>query len=165
MKKVFQTVIDKGKGNCAQAAIASLLELELEDVPNFIDNPTNEIGKTVFGYLHSIGFRPTYIERKEYEKVDLLREVAKFDGGMNGYFYASVPSQTFEGISHAVIVDTELKVVHDPNPNQKALDLTPNDINYIITMHDMVIGENGKLFTMEEWDKASKEEKDLNTHK
>ena len=30
----------------------------------------------------------------------------KYDGGINGYFYASVPSQTFENGTHAVVVDS-----------------------------------------------------------
>ena len=36
MKKVYQTIVDKGLGNCMQAVIASLLDLELIEVPNFI---------------------------------------------------------------------------------------------------------------------------------
>lgn len=37
MKKVFQTIVDKDHGNCMQAVVASLFELELDDVPNFIE--------------------------------------------------------------------------------------------------------------------------------
>jgi hypothetical protein len=35
VKPVTQTVIGQGKGNCMAAALASLLELPIEDVPNF----------------------------------------------------------------------------------------------------------------------------------
>lgn len=35
MKPVFQTVLNETKGNCLSAAIASLLELDIRDVPNF----------------------------------------------------------------------------------------------------------------------------------
>jgi hypothetical protein len=36
MKKVYQTIIDVGKGNCMQAALASLFELGINEVPDFL---------------------------------------------------------------------------------------------------------------------------------
>lgn len=36
MKPVLQTILDDGIGNCMAACIASLLELQIEDVPNFV---------------------------------------------------------------------------------------------------------------------------------
>ena len=38
MNKVFQTIVDPGKGNCMQAVVASLLEEKLENVPNLISH-------------------------------------------------------------------------------------------------------------------------------
>jgi len=35
MKPVYQTKFGQGNGNCFQAAVASILELELDDVPDF----------------------------------------------------------------------------------------------------------------------------------
>lgn len=52
----------------------------------------------------------------------------EYDGGINGFFFASVPSQTFKCVTHAVIINKDLKIVHDPNPNQLALKLKPEDI-------------------------------------
>jgi hypothetical protein len=37
MKKVYQTKYGEGKGNCFQAAVASILELNLSDVPDFVN--------------------------------------------------------------------------------------------------------------------------------
>ena len=37
MNRVYQTIIDQNKGNCMQAAIASLFEKKIEEVPNFIE--------------------------------------------------------------------------------------------------------------------------------
>jgi hypothetical protein len=37
MKPVYQEVVDEHKGDCMQAAIASLLELPLNEVPDFIN--------------------------------------------------------------------------------------------------------------------------------
>lgn len=36
MKPVYQTIFTPPHGNCFQASVASLLELELDDVPNFM---------------------------------------------------------------------------------------------------------------------------------
>lgn len=37
MKKVYQSRIEKHHGTCMQAAIASLFEMFIEDVPNFVE--------------------------------------------------------------------------------------------------------------------------------
>lgn len=168
MKKVFQTIIDKDHGNCEQAAIASLLERELNDIPNFIEFKADDrkFDQTVIGFLNSEGFDACCINRRrERDTTEFLKKVARFDGGYKGYFYASVLSQTFEGVSHAVIIDMDLNIVHDPNPNQRALKLTPDDIEYFIGMNPMIIGKTGKLFTEEEWENTTEEERELNTYK
>ena len=110
-----------------------------------------------FGY-------PTTINKDKYDTDELIK-IAHFDKGVNGYFYAGVHSQTFKDVSHAVIVDMDLNIVHDPNPNQKALLLKPEDITDILVMHDMIIGKTGKLFTLEEWDNATEKERYENTHR
>lgn len=164
MIKVYQTIVDKGNGNCMQATIASLFELELDEVPHFL----LEENEGVFGMLKFLlnrGYDPCYINRREEYDTEFMKKIAKFDGGVNGYFYASVPSQTFSDVSHAVVVDSDLNIVHDPNPNQLALKLTPDDVNGIYTMNDMVIGKTGKLFKKVDWENASEEEREMNTYK
>jgi hypothetical protein len=165
MKKVFQTIVDKDHGNCMQAAVASLLDMELDEVPNFI-----ELGHGWFLTMRHFfedhgGYDICTINksRRQGEDTEYLRRIAKFDGGVNGYLYASVPSQTFENIGHAVIVDLDLNIVHDPNPNQLALKLTPDDVRDIMVVHDMIIGKTGKLFKKADWDAATEEERDANT--
>jgi len=163
MNKVFQTIIDKGHGNCMQAAIASLFDLELNDVPNFI-----ELGDKWFSSMYKLckdnGYDICNINRNKEDNTEFLQRVAKFDGGVNGYLYATVKSQTFDNVSHAVIIDLDLNIVHDPNPNQLALKLTPDDVISFMSMHDMVIGKTGKLFTLADWDAATDDEKDENVH-
>lgn len=168
MKKVYQTIVDKDHGNCMQAAIASLLELELEEVPDFNEfskNGNTDFKNTLHGFIISYNYDACTINRRHNRDTEFLKKVARFDGGVNGYFYASVPSQTYPDRTHAVIVDMDLNIVHDPNPNGKALNLSPDDVIDILVMHEMIIGKTGKLFTMDDWDNATKEEQDLNTYK
>jgi len=147
MKKVYQTIVKKGHGNCMQAVIASLLELNLEEVPNFIeygDKWYNVFDK----FINEYGYCPNYI----VGGIDCLQNVANFDNGVNGYFFGSVNSQTFEGIMHAVIVDKFMNIVHDPNPNERALKLSSNDVKGIYTMHPIIIDTDGKCYTPEHYD-------------
>ena len=147
MEKVYQTIVDKEHGNCMQAAVASLFDLELSEVPNFIEHGENWYN--VFDdFIRKYGYEPNYISGNVHE----LYKIARFDNGVNGYFYGVVNSQTFEGITHAVIVDRYLNVVHDPNPNQKALSLSIYDVIGLYAMHPIRIDRDGKCYTPEHYD-------------
>lgn len=160
MKKIFQTIVDRGSGNCMQAAIASLFDMELDEVPNFIEFNENA-GFEVMKFVHSLGYEYCNILRDTPGNgTEMLKKVAKFDGGVNGFFYASVNSQTFEGVSHAVIVNKDLEIVHDPNPNQKAMKLTPSDVTMIMPITDFIISKTGELISKDKWDSMNEEEID-----
>jgi hypothetical protein len=142
VKPVYQTIIDPKRGNCMQAAIASLLGKELDEVPNFIDlgeqwltsmnNFMKENGYEWKGMLWNKNFTmltsPTagcFKEQKWAEHLIISPEnLGRFDG-VKGFFYASVLSPKFFNLSdgflnqHAVIIDGKFNVVHDPNPEYK----------------------------------------------
>lgn len=150
MKKVFQKIVCQGKGDCCKAAMASLFDKEYDEIPDFF--PDTQQAFNVIKHFESQGYNPTYYNRREEgdlspkgKRYPSINEVAKHDGGVGGYFYASVPSQTFEGVSHAVIVDTDLNIVHDPNPNQLALKLKPEDVIDIIVVGNWHIDLEGKI--------------------
>ena len=118
MTPVDQTVVCSKRGNCMQAVVASLFDLELEQVPHFrlydID-PDNKGASwfTVFtGFFYSMGY--------EYRGYSRLWKKRKLEKGhsVNGYFYGAVESRTFKGVKHAVVIDLDGVVVHDPNPNR-----------------------------------------------
>ncbi|HBG71410.1 MAG: hypothetical protein A2W93_14255 [Bacteroidetes bacterium GWF2_43_63] len=156
-----------------QAAVASLFELPLEDVPNFIEFENNEkypdtnhfieMHKFYRGKGYEDGI--TYINRKKDDSLELMIKIAKFDGGINGYLDATVKSQTFEDVYHSVVIDTDLNIVHDPNPNQLALKLTPDDVVGFVVKSDFIIGKTGAIFTQEEWGSLPAEIKDQNIWK
>jgi hypothetical protein len=160
MKKVDQVTIDPGKGDCMQAVVASLFERELEQVPKFIELK-EEWYMEMDKYFEYNGYSLTPFYKAETTSSFYLKAL-KHDGGINGYFYAVVPSQTFPekmGITHAVVVDVNLNIVHDPNPNRKALKLKPEDIMYVYTnKNDWYIDFNKKEFIIKD-----KHEKSSNT--
>ena len=139
MKKVYQTIISIENGNCMQAALASLLELPLNKVPHFIEtgdkkgtNPNYEMQKFLKNKGYSYCVWDIKHNGKKIHSMKFTREIMKVDGGINGFFFASVHSQTFKDVGHAVVVDMKLNVVHDPNPNGLSLKLKPKDIQNII---------------------------------
>lgn len=145
MNKVYQTIIDKDNGNCLQAAIASLLNMKIEDVPHFIGYGDQwqskmyeflkendyKIGKTLFNSkyqrLISDDNDDCFNYVRIHKNLTLTKSNLKKHGGVDGYFYAGVISPMFGTINnrwynqHAVIIDCDMKIVHDPNPNYKNL--------------------------------------------
>jgi hypothetical protein len=150
MKKVFQTNISSDCGDCARAAVASLFEMEIEDVPDFLGNHDSvPMGLAIMNFHSDRGYTPGYINGGCDKPT--LQEIAQYDGGVNGYFYAAVNSRTFPGGSHAVIVDTDLRVVHDPNPNGKCLNLNPEDIVQILTTKGFIINIDGSFVDINDY--------------
>lgn len=142
MKKVYQTIVGSGNGNCVAASVASILGLELEDVPalspddaqmrNLIDF-MNESGYEYKGSLYNKGYWILNHSTKHYcfENFDwyepqiLTKEKLNDLKGIDGLFLAVVYSpkfsnfQTAERGTHQVIVDKDLNIVHDPNEGYK----------------------------------------------
>ena len=141
MKKILQENINKGSGDCARAVIASLFDKELHEVPEF--HPDGSQLWEITKYFKSQGYGVTCYNRRP--GLPSLEEVAKHDGGVNVLFYASVPSQTYENGSHAVVVDVDMNIVHDPNPNQLAMKLKPEDVVSIICVKNWIINSDGKI--------------------
>lgn len=114
MKPVDQTQFfdkDKGtNGNCQQAALASLLELPLDDVPNFMEQHKackGHFWELFFDFVRSKGFEP-------YERY------ATKDGAptFRGYYLAYGPSS--RGVSHAVVYK-DGQLAHDPHPSRDGI--------------------------------------------
>ncbi len=134
MIKVYQTIIDKGHGNCMQAAIASLFELPLEEVPHFLEfkdewfsifhkfifNKGYKFDGTLYNYnqwrlINKRKNEPTLSHRTRFYKLKHME-------GVRGYFYASVYSPLYYNvndklpITHAVIINKNCNIIHDVNP-------------------------------------------------
>lgn len=118
MQPVDQAISCGERGDCMRATMASLLELELEAVPHWILLPPNLWNYVFTQFLWGMGWE--YKGCKSYSKTeenDLLME-----DSFDGYFYASVPSKNFIGKGHAVVMDMNGVVIHDPSPTKKYQD-------------------------------------------
>lgn len=134
MIPIYQTIIGRADdglapGNCMQAVIASLLEIQLEDVPHFLLYGDKWF-EVQYNFLMSKGIEMNYALRNPYRlgscgnnKMDCLPECH----GIKGCFYAGVYSPGYftpeefcqPGYvvpTHAVLCDNHFNIVHDPNP-------------------------------------------------
>lgn len=125
MKKVFQTRVSSGDGNCTEACVASIFDMELNEVPEF--GKEEQFWKMI-KFFEAKGYDLGHVNLGNGgTTTDHLKAIAEFDGGVNGLFLASVKSKTLDG-THCIVVDKNLQVVHDPNPNQKCIGLPPEKI-------------------------------------
>jgi len=128
MKKIYQTIFKKGNGNCLQAAAASLLEIDLELVPHFISHGA-EWYEVLFKFIMDSGyeFKGTIYNPRQIGCYggDSMPTIVD-NKGVSGLFIGIVYSPSSftaddlaksSACTHAVIIDKEFRIVHDPNPN------------------------------------------------
>lgn len=99
-------------GNCFSAAIASILELPLQEVPFFRGMPDSEWYQAFCKFLtkHGYGFAGTFY-KKDLPWENLLKRTP----GVNGYFVVGGSSPRGFVDGHAVVYDRHGKMVHDPH--------------------------------------------------
>lgn len=127
MTPVFQEIVDKGDGDCFRAAVASILDLTIEQVPHFIRYPNSTWFHMYWHFLRFFNW--------EYAgncSIDADRGIREEDS-LNGYFIATVPSHTYpgSGVTHSVIMDLQGIIAHDPNPNKYFLGKTKEEAGVI----------------------------------
>lgn len=102
MKPVMQTLFGNEKGNCMQACLASLLELALDQVPNFVEYRSRWHDKYV-EFCRSYGVYPLYFPAEAVESPEVFQ----------GYYDLSV--ETERSLLHSVIAK-DGQIIHDPYP-------------------------------------------------
>lgn len=110
MTPVDQTILHDPQtgaiGNCMQAAIASLLDLAIEDVPHFaaLSEEPAEVGAALVEWTH----------KRRMLWLQLDAEMVPDD--MPVLFYGKSP----RGLPH-LVVGVGSKIVHDPHPSREGL--------------------------------------------
>lgn len=119
MKKITQTITEKGRGDCWRTAVACLLELELEAVPHFLLH--GDYCFTVFvKFLEALNYdfksvgikrRGKFLKENFPTKKNLIKRA----------IIAIVPSRTYKDVNHCVLINSKGKVIHDPSPDRAYL--------------------------------------------
>lgn len=143
MIPVMQTMF-AGKdphGNCASACLASILEIPLEEVPDFFLVPGGEFQNSITKFIESLGRQTLYMQ------VDV--DSRCFEGL---YFWGSKamempcmisghsprcpgPGNSLYPLFHAVVGVTErygVRYLHDPHPDGTFITGLPTAIRWII---------------------------------
>jgi hypothetical protein len=142
MTKVYQKIIDKDKGDCMRAVIASMFDKDLEDVPYFFGDKwfsqlykfIEENGYSYHGTIHNKKetmlwtIKDDLFKEWEWHNKSLImpKSLSKLKG-VNGMFFASVYSPNYYSytaerkVTHAVVIDKDYNIIHDPNPENKDL--------------------------------------------
>lgn len=111
MTPIFQSTFYP-QGDCMTAALASILNMRLKDVPRFIDH-TESFYEDIDAWLESHGL--------EYLGVSPFAEGPRYT--VDGYYL--VMGRSPRGCSH-VVVYNDGALVHDPHPSGAGID--PKDI-------------------------------------
>jgi len=112
MTPVFQTEVSSERGDCLRACVASLFDLEISQVPHFLlfgarwHNIFVHFLQGMGCEFHGSGWAHSHKYPKDHPHFD-------------GFVLASVKSKTLENVTHAVVMDLDGVVVHDPNPNER----------------------------------------------
>jgi hypothetical protein len=115
MIKVDQTITERGKGNCMQAALSSLFHTDMDKTINIIDHIDSGWQIPFMCWIASIGYEYDGVYTA-FVDMDKTKENLKDSPSVSGYLLAAVPSKNHNGVSHAVIINNNGLVVHDPHP-------------------------------------------------
>lgn len=106
MKPIQQTIFVSPHGNCLQACVASIFELELDQVPNFVDDKNWLYALQEFCAI--FGVFP-YI-------VDLRNRDPGIQFGYEGKWFSIVTGKSPRGPYLHAVVSYNGKIIHDPYP-------------------------------------------------
>ena len=134
MKPVFQTIFDANGGNCLSAAIASILELPIDAVPNFARDHGDDWERATAAWLRSRRLRLLSIGFAAWETFCLTH----FDNP-GEYCLVSGPSG-YPDRGHAVVgrvtAEGGIEVAHDPIPGGRGPLQGHRWVNFIVPLPD-----------------------------
>lgn len=121
MKPVTQTIVDDGRGNCYAACIASLLDLPIDAVPNFVE--AEDMHQAAWKWLAERGLRPV---RMCFPSLEALQSTYFDHPGLYCVLSGESPRRKADGGKkwHAVVgfaAGYGVEVVHDPHPDRTGL--------------------------------------------
>jgi len=127
MIKIYQTIVDVGKGNCVQTAVASLLEIPLEDVPNFRTMKDGNSEMMMFIMNKGYDFLGSLYNEPPINTFQRLKDHNL--KGIKGCFLAHVISPKYQNIlnssgnptGHMVVIDNNYNIVNVVNEEYEGM--------------------------------------------
>lgn len=139
MIPVDQSIVDRERGDCWSACIASILELPLEAVPKFVwhfENPDKalELWLERYGLAHARLVR--YIKTTEDDGLFWHATGFNLWNVRNVHCILTGKSPNLPGCYHAVVGHIDhlgaITVAHDPSPSKKGIACAPEYIGLFV---------------------------------
>jgi hypothetical protein len=139
MKPTIQTKLhtDIQDGNCFETSLASILELPIEDIPEF-NTGEDDWWTTFIKYLKPFNLYPVAININVDEKISF-----------NGYYLVMGTSPRDKNLNHQVVYKNG-KIVHDPHPSGDGI-LDIKEITLLVPL------DPAKVIDMDDKDKIIKD--------
>lgn len=139
MKPVMQKVYNSQRGDCFSACVASILELQLDDVPNFHDFDDKDFSDALDEWFNDRGM--VYLE------FDLtIGDATEFISQLDMvYTIGTIRSPRARAIRHAVVCKGG-KIIHDPHPNQDGYNCELELLGFILPMNPANIKRSDSWF-------------------
>jgi hypothetical protein len=131
MKPVDQIVFEDNKGDCFRACVASILELPLEEVPNFTE--WSDMYKAAEEWFSTKGFKLYSLHVKDHVLLDDIFFMCSDYCILGG----KSPRLTQGGSVkyHSVVARAHgwgLEIVHDPHPSRAGLEPSYRWVRFIV---------------------------------
>lgn len=147
MHKINQTKLSDPveglSGNCLAACVASILDLQLKQVPEF-ERYGDKRNLHLVEFMESQGYEfnetihlsaPNY--KREAECLLLLEELTKSKQGIDGFFI--VVGLSPRGIRHGCVYSQD-GLIHDPHPSNRGLCRV--DYIWVFTRREIIMSNN-----------------------
>lgn len=134
MVPVHQTIFGNKRGNCLQACVASILELDLDEVPNFVEAQNGEWWKALNDFLLGYGIQPVILDANPKSLED---DVIPWKPKGLHILSGKSPRGDF---LHATVYQAE-KMIHDPHPDRTGV---MSEVDWILFI-PLDPAKNGKL--------------------
>ena len=118
MNKIYQN-----SNNCLQCCISTIYDYNLNNIPDFSKNPIKWINKLKTFFKKEFDINVYF----EYNINNLSNEKL-----LNNYFICVIPSIYIKDGSHAVVIDENLNIIHDPNNDNYLYSYSKQNIIYVI---------------------------------
>lgn len=127
MKPVYQTIIDSKEGDCFSACLASVLEIPLVNIPNFLKRygQKHMLEQAKYWLLENFGLTLIIVDVTGPRASLTIHPISR-----ETVFLVSGKSKTFSEGHHVVVAKAagdmnSYKIIHDPNPKNLGIDGDP----------------------------------------
>ena len=112
MKRINQTIMNFKNGNCMQACVASILEKDLDEVPNFMSQGDSRFFKILKKYFSDLN-------------IDLINVHPDYQEDIYDHYAIAIGTSPRNKKQNHSVVWFQGKVVHDPHPDNSGIASKP----------------------------------------